>query len=208
VSYAREPLKLAARALATVAVLPALFAFHLRALIVGRDRALQSSSQTLALLPGLTGQYLRRAFYCRTLAACHASTVIEFGCLLSKADARLGENAYIGPMSQLGLVDIERDVLIASGVQIPSGPLTHGIDDLDRPIRDQEGSPRRIRIGAGAWVGAGAVVLADVGAGAVVASGSVVTSPVPEGVIAGGVPARVLRARGAEQPAVSTPPSS
>ena len=159
----------------------------------------------LALLPGLTGQYLRRAFYCRTLAACHASTVIEFGCLLSKADARLGENAYIGPMSQLGLVDIERDVLIASGVQIPSGPLTHGIDDLERPIREQEGSPRRIRIGVGAWIGAGAVVLADVGAGSVVASGSVVTSPVPERVIAGGVPARVLRARGAELAAASSP---
>jgi acetyltransferase-like isoleucine patch superfamily enzyme len=130
--------------------------------------------------------------------------VIEFGCLLSKADARLGENAYIGPMSQLGLVDIERDVLIASGVQIPSGPLTHGIADLERPIREQEGSPRRIRIGVGAWVGAGAVVLADVGDGSVVASGSVVTSPVPERVIAGGVPARVLRARGAEPPPSST----
>ena len=120
VSKGRESLKRAARAAASVAVLPALCTFQLRAWIVGRDRALQSSSQTLALLPGLTGQYLRRAFYCRTLAACHASTVIEFGCLLSKADARLGENAYIGPMSQLGLVDIERDVLIASGVQIPA----------------------------------------------------------------------------------------
>jgi acetyltransferase-like isoleucine patch superfamily enzyme len=107
-------------------------------------------------------------------------------------------------MSQLGLVDIERDVLIASGVQIPSGPLTHGIADLERPIREQEGSPRRIRIGAGAWVGAGAVVLADVGAGSVVASGSVVTSPVPERVIVAGVPARVLRARGAEPLPAST----
>jgi acetyltransferase-like isoleucine patch superfamily enzyme len=205
VSKGRESLKRAARAAASIAVFPTLCTFQLRAWIVGRDRALQSSSQMLALLPGITGQYLRRAFYCRTLAACHASTVIEFGCLLSKADARLGENAYIGPMSQLGLVDIERDVLIASGVQIPSGPLTHGIDDLERPIREQEGSPRRIRIGVGAWVGAGAVVLADVGDGSVVASGSVVTSPVPERVIAGGVPARVLRPRGAQQPPPSSP---
>jgi acetyltransferase-like isoleucine patch superfamily enzyme len=189
-------LKRLAHALATVAVLPALVSFLLRAALFGRDRALQSSSQAFSLLPGLTGQYLRRAFYCRTLAGCHLTTVIEFGCLLSKAGARLGENVYIGPMSHLGLVDVERDVLIASGVQIPSGPLTHGFDDLERPIRDQEGEPRRIRIGAGAWIGAGALVLADVGAGTVVAGGSVVTHPLPERVIATGVPARVLRARG------------
>jgi acetyltransferase-like isoleucine patch superfamily enzyme len=196
VSGAPRPLKLLAHAAATVAVLPALGLFLVRAAILGRDRALQSSSQTLSLVPGLPGQYLRRAFYCRTLDACHSTTVVEFGCLLSKAGARLGENVYVGPMSHLGLVDIERDVLIASGVQIPSGPLTHGIDDLDRPIREQEGERRRIRIGAGAWIGAGAIVLADVGAGTVVASGSVVTHPLPDRVIATGVPARVLRERG------------
>ena len=178
-------------------MLPWWGSFPVRARLLGRDRALQSSSQTLSLLPGITGQYLRRAFYCRALSACHPTAVIEFGCLFSKAGARIGENVYVGPSSQLGLVDVEQDVLIASGVQIPSGPLTHGFEDIDRPIREQQGEVVRIRIGAGAWIGAGALVLADVGAGTVVAAGSVVTRPLPAGVIAAGAPARVLRLRGA-----------
>jgi acetyltransferase-like isoleucine patch superfamily enzyme len=197
VSDAPRALKLIVHAAATVVVLPALASFLIRAALQGRDRALQSSSQALSLLPGLTGQYLRRAFYCRTLDACDLTTVIEFGTLLSKAGARLGENVYIGPGCHLGLVDIERDALIASGVQIPSGPLTHGIDDVELPIREQEGELRRVRVGAGAWIGAGAIVLADVGAATVVASGSVVTRALPDRVIATGVPARILRERGA-----------
>jgi acetyltransferase-like isoleucine patch superfamily enzyme len=52
-----------------------------------------------------------------------------------------------------------------------------------------------ITIGAGAWIGTGAIILADVGTGTVVAAGSVVTKPLPDGVIAAGVPARVLRSR-------------
>ena len=52
-----------------------------------------------------------------------------------------------------------------------------------------------VTIGAGAWIGTGAIVLADVGRGTVVAAGSVVTKPLPDGVIAAGVPARVVRSR-------------
>jgi acetyltransferase-like isoleucine patch superfamily enzyme len=56
-----------------------------------------------------------------------------------------------------------------------------------------------VTVGAGAWIGAGAIVLADVGRGTVVAAGSVVTKPLPDGVIAAGVPARVLRSRFASE---------
>ena len=48
----------------------------------------------------------------------------------------------------------------------------------------------------GSWIGSGSVVMADVGERAVVAAGSVVTQPVPALVVAGGVPARVLKQRG------------
>ena len=44
-------------------------------------------------------------------------------------------------------------------------------------------------------IGSGAVVMADVGPHSVVAAGAVVTKPVPEWVIAGGVPAKVIRGR-------------
>lgn len=45
----------------------------------------------------------------------------------------------------------------------------------------------------GAWIGNGAIALADVGRHAVVAAGAVVTRPVPDYAIAGGVLAKVIR---------------
>ena len=65
----REVMKATARLVAHVAATPFVWSFTLRAAIVGRDRAIQSSTQLLALVPGLTGQYLRRAFLSRTIAA-------------------------------------------------------------------------------------------------------------------------------------------
>jgi len=180
---------------ATVVVLPALASHWLRARLLGADRALHGSSQWLALVPGLCGQYLRRAFYTRTLASFHWTATVEFGTLLSKAAARIGEDVYIGPMCHLGLVDIGRDSLLASGVQIPSGSRTHGFSDPGRPIRAQEGQLVCVSIGRDVWIGAGAVVMADVGDGTIVGSGAVVLERLPPRVIAGGVPARVLKAR-------------
>jgi acetyltransferase-like isoleucine patch superfamily enzyme len=120
---------------------------------------------------------------------------IGFGTIFSKAGARIDDRAYIGPGGFLGLVHIERDVLIGSGVHITSGKQTHGTADVTRPIREQEGEATLVRIGAGAWIGSAAVVMADVGAHSIVGAGSVVTKPVPESVLAAGVPAAVIRAR-------------
>jgi acetyltransferase-like isoleucine patch superfamily enzyme len=163
--------------------------------LLGPNRALESSSQLLSLLPGITGQYLRRAFLQRVLADCRSSTLVEFGTLFSQSGAVLEENVYVGPRCILGLVHLERDVLLAAGVQIPSGGKTHYFDDPTIPIQEQGGERKVVRIGAGAWVGAGAVVLADVGKGTIVAAGAVVTKPLPENVVAAGVPARVIRHR-------------
>jgi len=52
-----------------------------------------------------------------------------------------------------------------------------------------------VRIGAGAWIGSAAIVMADVGSDTVVGAGAVVTKPLPDGVMAAGVPARALRSR-------------
>jgi acetyltransferase-like isoleucine patch superfamily enzyme len=182
---------------ATISVAPSLLSYAIKSAMFGRDRALHGSSQALSLVPGIVGQYLRRAFYCRVLDECHASVTIEFGTLFSQAGARLGEQVYVGPHCHLGLVHLERDVLIAAGVHVPSGPETHGISSLDRPIREQPGNLRMVRIGAGSWIGSGAVVMADVGRDSVVAAGAVVTEALPDRIIAAGVPARVVRQRGA-----------
>src|SRR5439155_25190154 len=106
------------------------------------------------------------------------------------------ENVYVGPRCHLGLVHVERDALLGPGVHVPSGARTHGTADSTRPIREQEHSRTVVRIGAGAWIGSTAVVMADVGANTVVGAGAVVTKPLPENVVAAGVPAKVLRERG------------
>ncbi len=191
----RDLLKTAIFGVATLAALPALISYWIRSPFLGRDRALEGSSQALSVFPGLIGQYLRRAFYARVLARCHPSATIEFGVLFSKAGAEIDEQVYIGPRCHIGLVHLERDVLLGPAVQIPSGARTHGTSDPSVPIREQEGMRMRVRIGAGTWIGAAAVVLADVGRDSVVGAGAVVTDAIPDRVVAAGVPARVLRQR-------------
>jgi acetyltransferase-like isoleucine patch superfamily enzyme len=191
----RDVLKSAARALAFVIVAPALISYAVRSGVLGKDRALEGSSQLLSLAPGVLGQYLRQAFLARVLAHCAPTATVSFGTIFSKAGARIDENAYVGPGCFLGLVHIERDVLIGSGVHITSGRQTHGTGDVTKPIREQEGQPTLVRVGAGAWIGSGAIVMADVGANSIVGAGAVVTKPVPDAVMAAGVPATVVRQR-------------
>lgn len=192
----RKTLKAAMRGLALVLVSPAVCSFQIRQLVLGRDRAIMGSTQVLSLIPGVLGQYVRTAFLRCALPRCDRSVVVEFGTILSSANACFGENVYIGPMCHIGLVELERDVLVGAAVHIPSGPETHGIADVNRPIREQAGVLRRVRIGSGSWIGSGSIVMHDIGAHTVVAAGAVVTQPVPSMVVAGGVPARVLQQRG------------
>jgi virginiamycin A acetyltransferase len=192
---ARELAKACARALATAAVSPALLAYAIKAAILGRDRALESSSQTLSLIPGVLGQYLRVAFLRRVLASCDPSATIEFGVLFSQTGTRIDQNVYIGPRCHIGLAHLEADVLLGAGVHVPSGARTHETADIETPIREQGGTRTLVRIGAGSWIGSGAIVMADIGEATIVGAGSVVTKEVPAKVVAAGVPARVIRPR-------------
>jgi len=191
----RQAAKTLALAVATVAVAPSLVSFAIRRLILGPGRALEGSTQALALCPGLVGDYLRRAFLGRVLAQCDRSATVQFGTILSQPGARLEANVYVGPRCHLGLVHLERDVLLAAGVHVPSGAATHGTSDLGRPIRDQQGQRTLVRIGEGTWVGSGAIVMANVGRHCIVGAGAVVTRPLADYVVAAGVPARVIRTR-------------
>jgi acetyltransferase-like isoleucine patch superfamily enzyme len=190
----RDGVKAMARVTATIVVGPALLSYSVRAAIFGRDRALEGSTQALSLVPGIAGQYLRRAFLARTLAQCDREAVIEFGTVFSQTGASIGARAYIGPRCIIGLAEIGEDVLLAGGVQIPSGRHTHGVEAV-AVIRDQPMTRTRVRIGAGSWIGASTVVMADVGRDSIVGAGSVVTQPVPERTVAAGVPARVIKRR-------------
>jgi virginiamycin A acetyltransferase len=191
----REAVKAALRGVSFLVVLPALLSFLVRRIFLGPDRALEGSSQALSLIPGLPGQFLRRAFLSVAIANCAPTAVVSFGTILAKAGARLDDNVYIGAGCFLGLVHIERDVLVGSGVHITSGRHTHGTGDASQPIRDQEGDRTLVRIGAGTWIGSAAVIMADVGANSVVGAGAVVASPIPDNVVAAGVPAKVIKSR-------------
>lgn len=193
----REQAKRIARATATLVVVPSVVSFLIRSRLIGADRALEGSTQAWALVPGLLGQYLRRAFLACAVEHCDPSATVEFGTIFSAAGARLDANVYVGPRCHLGLVHIERDALLAAGVHVPSGRRTHSIDIASTPIRDQPGVKTLVRIGAGSWIGSAAVVMADVGRDAVVGAGAVVTHSLPDRSVAAGVPARVLRRRGA-----------
>lgn len=199
----KSTIKLVLHGLGVLIVSPLLMKFWLLSWLVGRDRALESASQALALLPGFTGVILRRAFLSRVLQRCDRSAEISFGTLFSQTGAVIEADVYIGPRCHLGLVHIERDALIAAGVHIPSGGQTHFSDDPTKPIREQGGERRLVRIGAGAWIGSAAIVMADVGPGTIVGAGSVVTKPLPANVIAVGVPARVIRERFSSPPPAS-----
>jgi acetyltransferase-like isoleucine patch superfamily enzyme len=188
----REGLKRVAFIAASIAALPALVSYGIRRALLGPDRALEGSTQGLSLIPGMPGDYLRRAFLARVLAGFDRTATVQFGTIFSQAGARIGAHAYVGPRCHLGLVDIGRDVLIGAGVHIPSGADTHGSADLDRPIREQGGTRRMVHIGEGTWIGSAAVVMADIGRHCIVGAGAVVTKAIPDYAMAVGVPARVI----------------
>jgi acetyltransferase-like isoleucine patch superfamily enzyme len=191
----RKGLKKLARVGVTLILAPEFLSYWIRSRLLGRDRALEGSTQTLSLIPGIVGQVFRRAFLTQVLDFCHPETTVEFGTIFSKAGSRIEERVYIGPHCHIGWVHVEREVLIAAGVHIPSGPQTHGTADLSTRIQNQPGVLQQIRIGAGTWIGSGAVILADVGCDSIVGAGAVVTKPIPDRVLAAGVPARVVRNR-------------
>jgi acetyltransferase-like isoleucine patch superfamily enzyme len=180
---------------ATIWVVPRYLTWLLMAQAVGRDRALLGASQGLSRIPGLRGRYQRVAFLRLVLDHCDRSACVEYGTLFSQTGARIGANAYIGPYCQIGRAEIGEDTMLAAGVHVPSGPDTHGTASLTVPMRLQPGSLRTVRVGRDCWIGSAAVVMADVGEQTIVAAGAVVTQDLPARVIAGGVPARVLKGR-------------
>jgi acetyltransferase-like isoleucine patch superfamily enzyme len=189
-----------ANLLAWLLVLPALMLYWLEAAGVGRARALATWSQVLCQLPGMAGEFLRRAFYRSVLTRCEEGVVIGYGTLLTNPDSTLGNHVYIGPYGVLGEVTIEADVLIGSHVSITNGSHQHGTSRLDLPVREQPGSWPRVTIGADSWIGDRAVVMCNVGRHAVVGAGAVVTKPVPDFAIVAGVPARVIGSRAPTTP--------
>ncbi len=131
-----------------------------------------------------------RSFAMGAGAAVEAFAVVNNGV----GDVAIGANSLVGIGSVLiGPVVLEDDVILAQHV-VCSG-LNHEFRDVQTPIRLQPVQTKPIRIGAGSWIGANAVITAGVSVGrqSVVAGGAVVTKDVPDCCVVGGNPAKILR---------------
>jgi acetyltransferase-like isoleucine patch superfamily enzyme len=86
----------------------------------------------------------------------------------------------------------------------------HSYDDPHTPVGKQWPRTSRVTIGAGCWLGTGAVILpgARLGRNVVVAAGAVVRGEVPDHAVVAGAPAKVVRSWHPErgwQPPLRTP---
>jgi virginiamycin A acetyltransferase len=160
----------------------------------GRIRLLyQIFAHSYAIVPGIVGDYLRIAFYRLTLEACPLSSRISFGSFFAHPEARIGSSVYIGSFCILGKTAIGDRTQIASGVQILSGKHQHarGADGRISGANAADFIP--VIIGADCWIGAAAIVMADVGGGSTIGAGSVVSRAIPPRSVAVGSPARVIK---------------
>jgi acetyltransferase-like isoleucine patch superfamily enzyme len=108
----------------------------------------------------------------------------------------IGDRCVIGRGSHIVAhqsIDIGDDVWTGPYVYITDQ--NHGYADPEMPIGRQLPVNKPVSIGAGSWLGAGAIVLPGtrIGRNVVIAAGSVVRGEVPDRCVVAGVPARVVR---------------
>ena len=99
----------------------------------------------------------------------------NFDCtFLDVCEIRIGDNCFIAP-----------------GVHIYTA--THPIDPVERIAGTEYGKP--VSIGDNVWIGGRAVINPGVhiGSNVVIASGAIVTKDVPDNVVIGGNPARIIK---------------
>lgn len=166
------------------------------ALLTGFGRCellFQFFAHAFALIPGIAGDYLRVAYYFLTLEHCSLNSRISFGTFFVQSSSTVGKNVYIGAYCVLGPCDIGERSQIASHVQVLAGRRQHARTAEGHIMGSDRRSFTTVTIGSDCWIGASAVVMADVGARTTIGAGAIVPRPVPGGVVAAGNPARILK---------------
>lgn len=124
-----------------------------------------------------------------TIAACDDG-LVEIGDRVA-----LNQNVYINACGG-GRIVLGDDVLIAPNVVMRS--CEHNTDNLDKPINQQGHSKGEIVVEEDVWIASNATITGKIriGRGAVVAAGAVVVRDVEPYTMVGGVPARFIKKRG------------
>lgn len=114
---------------------------------------------------------------------------IEVGSFVS-FNRNVHVNASVG-----GKIKIEDFCLIGPNVVMRTA--NHNYEDLNTPIRKQGHLTGDIHLEKNVWIGSNVVILKNVriGEGSIIAAGSIVTKSIPPFVIAGGIPAKVIKKR-------------
>jgi acetyltransferase-like isoleucine patch superfamily enzyme len=125
------------------------------------------------------------------------------GTILSckNGDIELGDHVNIGFNSEIfsgSRVTVGAYGLFAAYTYLVGGG--HEFARADVPVIEQQRVSQGITLGENVWLGAGAKVLdgVSIGRNVVVGAGAVVTTDLPDGVVAAGIPARVVRGRAGE----------
>ena len=154
--------------------------YHTKTLLVQMNNATESK-EVRNLLSQVTGSEIDESVTVFT------PLYINYG-----KHTKIGKNVFINfdcTFLDLGGITIEDNVLIAPKVSLLSEG--HPIEPENRHAL----VPGAIHIKKNAWIGAGATILqgVTVGENAIVAAGSVVSKDVPDNVMVGGIPPKVIK---------------
>jgi acetyltransferase-like isoleucine patch superfamily enzyme len=175
--------------------LPVYFLYRLESIFVGQRKAFGMVSQWVSIIPGLTGEFFRRAYLQWATGLSLRDCCISFGTTFSDPHVRIGDGVYLGRGCDIGYADIGPNCVIGSSVHILSGLRQHSFENPDYPVKEQAGEYSKVTIGEDTWIGNCAIIGADVGRKCVIGAGSVVIKPIPDFSIAAGNPAGVIRHR-------------
>lgn len=157
------------------------------------EAAFSFFAQLLALIPGLPGVFLRRAYYFLTVQRCSLHCHIGFGTILGHRKTIIEHDVSIGNYAVIGTAHIKSGCEIGSRVSITSGKNQHSLTAEGKWSPFDPATAEQIIIHNDVWIGEGAIIMAEVGQRTLIGAGAVVAKPVPKGVVAVGNPASVVR---------------
>ena len=189
----RAALKTLLNLICQLLILPFAAICKVEELISNSELLFNTCAQFMAILPGLPGAFLRRAFYTLALEKCSSHCHIGFGTIFSHRNASVGDHVYIGSYALIGSAALEDHCLIGSRVSIISGKALHVLDENGMWTPYSAERTSTITISRNVWVGEGAIIIADIGENCMVGAGSVITSNIKPGIIVAGNPARFVK---------------